>query len=822
MVFELISVLRLAAAPPAAVPPTSSQAPAAPPAVTVSAPAAPPQARAPGSGQVYRGRANELEVRIPRLEDEDIRIDGRLDEPAWREAAVLADFSQYTPVDGLPAPDTTEVRVWYSAHAIYFGIRAREAHGPVHATLADRDKIDGDDYVQVLLDTFHDGRRAFVFGVNPLGVQSDGIRSEGGGNAGHAFGDQSGLDLSPDFIYESKGHVTPDGYEVELRIPFKSLRYQSAASQAWGINIVRQVQHSGYQLTWTPAHKASASFLTQSGTLEGLSGLRRGLVLDLNPEATTKVEGAPGPGSAALPGGPLLPGAWRYQTSPEIGGNLRWGVTSNLSLAATANPDFSQVEADAGQIITDPRQALFFAEKRPFFLEGIEQFQTPTQLIYTRRIQNPIAAVKLNGKEGGTNIGLLSAVDEITGDDGVRRHPVFNQLRARRDLGDQNTAGLVYTDREDAFGYNRVAGADARIYFRKLYYAEFVAAGSLTRDTVGAPSRAAPLWNATVDRTGHNWGFHYVLEGSHPDFQAQSGFIARTGIAHFMFLNRFSAYGAPGATLENYTVYTNLDGTWDYRHFTAGRMADDISLSANNNFTLHGGWLLGATPALHSYSFPAPLFVDYALPGPGGFSTTATRPFTGTDRLSAADITLSLTTPHWKAFTGSGSLALGRDPNFDEWAPAWVEITQLAADWRPNRQLRIDPSFVHQMYTRTSDGSTVRVHRIPRLLLEYQLTRAIFFRFVGQYDSSWRDSLRDDSRTDAPILVRGSDGIYRATSQTASNGFRHDWLFSYQPTPGTVLFAGYGSSLDASAFTLRQLERTSDGFFFKVSYLFRM
>ena len=266
----------------------------------LQASSASPQAPATASTDtavVYSGRAGQLTVRLPRI-DGDVSVDGKLDEAVWRRAAVLADFSQYAPVDGLPAEDSTEVRVWYSASAIYFGIRAREPHGAVHATVADRDHIDGDDYVSILLDTFHDGRRAFLFNVNPLGIQADGIRSEGAGNAGNAR-DFSGIDLSPDFVFQSRGHVTAAGYEVEVRIPFKSIRYQSARVQNWGIQIVRQVQHSGYQVTWTPAKQASASFLAQGGTLEGLMELHRGLVLDLNPVATTKIEGAP---RAPLPG----------------------------------------------------------------------------------------------------------------------------------------------------------------------------------------------------------------------------------------------------------------------------------------------------------------------------------------------------------------------------------------------------------------------------------------------------------------------------------------------------------------------------------------
>ncbi|PYO78823.1 MAG: hypothetical protein DMD67_04220 [Gemmatimonadetes bacterium] len=248
----------------------------------------------------YSGRDGELRVQIPKLEG-SVTIDGRLDEPEWGQAARLTGFSEYAPVDGRPAEDSTEVLVWYSSGAIYFGVRAFEPPGAVHATRADRDKIAADDYVQILLDTFDDHRQAIVFGMNPLGIQSDGVLNEGtqSGVTGLGGTIRDSVDLSADFVYQSKGRVTDYGYEVEIRIPFKSLRYQRAPTQDWGLNVIRQVQHSGHQDTWTPARRAAASFLGQSGTLAGLHDLRRGLVLDLNPEATGKADGAPQDPSSA-------------------------------------------------------------------------------------------------------------------------------------------------------------------------------------------------------------------------------------------------------------------------------------------------------------------------------------------------------------------------------------------------------------------------------------------------------------------------------------------------------------------------------------------
>ncbi|MBI4502183.1 MAG: carbohydrate binding family 9 domain-containing protein, partial [Gemmatimonadetes bacterium] len=274
------------------------------PAAATAAPAAAgivnPAATPVGAANSYAGFAGQIAVRAPR-QDAQVAVDGVLDERAWANAARLRQFSQYQPVDGRPAEDSAEVLVWYSSTTIYFGIRAYEPHGAVHATLANRDRIGGDDFVQILLDTFNDRRRALMFGVNPLGIQSDGILSEGGtgrGGGGGGLGTISTgrdtADLSADFVFQSKGRVTDWGYEVEVGIPFKTLRYQPADVQNWGINIVRKVQHSGYENTWTPARQANPSFLGQAGRLEGLTGISRGLVLDVNPELTGKAAGAAG------------------------------------------------------------------------------------------------------------------------------------------------------------------------------------------------------------------------------------------------------------------------------------------------------------------------------------------------------------------------------------------------------------------------------------------------------------------------------------------------------------------------------------------------
>ena len=379
---------------------------------------------------LFSGRDNQLHVPLPRVETAaaTVTIDGVLDEAVWQQAARLTDFSQYSPVDGRAAEDPTEVLVFYTPTAIYFGIRAHAAPGAVHATLANRDRIDADDAIQIFLNPFKDGRQALVFGVNPLGIQADGALVEGSGNRGGALFSalESGreiTDLTPDYVYQSKGRLTADGYEIEIAIPFKTLRFPTDHVQSWAVNIVRRVQSSGHEDSWAPALRAKSSFLAQSGSLDGLTDLRRGLVLDLNPVTTAHADGV----AAA--------DRWHYDTSrPELGGNVRWGVTPNLTLNGTINPDFSQVEADASQFTFDPRSALFFAEKRPFFLEGAELFNAPNNLIYTRRIAAPLTAVKLTGKMAGTDVALLSAIDDqATSQSGVD-HPLFNIVRLQHDL----------------------------------------------------------------------------------------------------------------------------------------------------------------------------------------------------------------------------------------------------------------------------------------------------------------------------------------------------------------------------------------------------
>jgi hypothetical protein len=760
---------------------------------------------------VYSGRANRTHVDVPRIDTVAI-IDGNLDEPVWRRAARLTEFSQYQPVDGRPSAEPTEVLVWYAPDAIYFGIRAREIHGNVvRATHANRDNIDSEDQIQILLDTDNARQIAFLFGVNPYGVQQDGTRSAqfaGGAGGPSATGGgfrtinplEGSVDLNPDYFFESKGRLVEGGYEVEMRIPFKSLRYQDAKVQSWGIHILRRVQHSGFQDTWAPAIRANANFLAQSGTLDGLHDLKRGLVLEVSPTVTAKADRAVAIGDGS------------YQRKAELGGDARWGIRQNLTLNGTINPDFSQVEADVGQVLLNERFALFYPEKRPFFLDGLELFDSPNQLIYTRQIVAPLGGVKLAGKLGGTNIASMVVADDQTYSWGGNHSPLFGVSRIRYDFGSSNTLGAVLTAREDGGSYSRVAAGDFRFYHSKLYFAQFQAAQSWT-DSVGS-RRNGSLLQADWDRTGRAWGFHYTLRSLDPGFNAAAGFVNRTGIIETRAFNRLSFYGNQGALVQTYGSFFGLDRIWN--NAGAGHGMAESSESIQPIATIRGGWQLSSAITHSYFAFDPALYAGYTIQRSAGTVTdtgTFTVPPPEKDELGGS---LSVTTPTYRVFSGTASVTEGRVPIFSEAAPGRSSRIDAALDVRPTTAIRSSLQFSRLTIARKSDGSRFSSETIPRIKVEYQISPPIFLRLVGQYAARSRSPLRD--RNGNPILV---NGVLDAGETT--NEFSTDWLFSYRPVPGTLVYLGYGSTLEEPReFRFQDLRRTRDGFFGKISYLFRL
>ena len=681
-------------------------------------------------------------------------IDGRLDEPAWAKATRLSGFSEYRPVDSQRASERTEVLVWYSPEALHFGIIAHDSEpGSVRATQADRDSLDREDTVRIFLDTFNDRRRAFVFGVNALGAQEDGVQTEGAFNAGRTFGGST-VDLSPDYQFDSRGQLTPEGYVVEVRIPFKSLRYPSAPEVKWGLNILRKTQRTGREDTWTDA-KRVASFLGQTGTMTGLRDMKRGVVTEVQPFVTGAANGARNTdGTFSRSGVDVQPGV-----------NLRLGFTS-LSIDATINPDFSQVESDAAQVTVNERFALFFPEKRPFFLEGIELFATPGQLIYTRRIADPIGGVKLTGKMGRTGLAFLSAVDEAGPE-----NTWVNLARVRRDVGADSLVGFTYTGRTAEQLSNHVAAADARIVFKKLYFVLGQVGMSWTDDS--GRVQAAETWQAVFDRTARVWGFHYEVSGIGDGFEAGSGFVPRNNIVQANAFNRLSYYGQRGALIETITTFFGPTRIWRYADFLKEHPIEGGE-SLNSTFTLRGGWSIGVSPG-RSFIY-----------------------FGDATKVTTFSSVFSVATPVFERFNARMEVRTGGTPIFAEAAKGRETRVTTTLGLRPTRSARIEASLVTSRIHRDADDSEFARSTIPRLKAEYQPRRSLFFRVIAEYRSERR-------------------------ALESFKGLRTDWLVSFEPTPGTVVFLGYGASQERNPerFGTEGLRRTTDGFFVKLAYLIR-
>ncbi len=465
------------------------------------------------------------------------------------------------------------------------------------------------------------------------------------------------------------------------------------------------------------------------------------------------------------------------------------------------------------------RFQLFYPEKRPFFLDGLELLDTPNQLIYTRRIVSPDAGAKLAGKAGPWTIAAIVSSD-ATSESATGSHPAFGITRLRYDLGPTSNLGFVGTDREDGGQFSRLAGADIHVVHSKLYFVELQAVASWLHDATGF--HRGTLTQATWDRTGRNEGFNFGLTGIAPDFDAAAGFVARTGVVNAHAFNRFTGYGAPGALLETISSFQSIFRTWKYDGF-GHQSPIEGNESVSVQGTLRGWWQPNFSVTRNFFRFDA-TSVGYQGTTYGGYRVRATKLPTDTATVPFAipalldnlfSVGAGLTTPTWRQFTGTVSASYGAGANFDEAARGTGTSLGAAVDLRPTPAVRISAQY-SRLTLHRRDGSWYSTEDIPRLKLEYQATRSIFFRVVGQYTHLTSDALRDPT-TGNPIVIGAS-----VVGPSASNDLRVDWLFSYRPSPGTLIYLGYGAScsdFDVACAVGRQRTRTEDGFFAKLSYL---
>src|SRR2546422_4846642 len=437
-------------------------------------------------------------IRIPRFDKTPV-IDGKLDDEVWKQAAVLKDFYQTQPGDNITPSKPTEAMMGYDSKTLYLAFHCYDEPDKVRATVAKRDEVFGDDNVRLFLDTFNDQRRAYVLGWNALGIQQDGIMTEG-----------SGTDFSVDIVMESKGMLTSDGWTVEVAIPFKSLRYEAGKGKLWGFHVIRNFFRFNDEMdSWLPIDRDISSNLAQEGHLTGLEGISTEHTLEIIPSLTLSETGkrVNALSVAQLAANPTLLDPGRMLNQPikaEIGVTAKYSLTPTVILDLAVNPDFAQVEADQTVVTANQRFPIFFEEKRPFFLEGIDIFQTPLQAVHTRAIVDPDIAVKLTGKRGRNTFGVLLASDNAPGNFSrdernnsstlpaiqrvLDKNAYIGILRLKRDIGTGSNIGILLTSYNFIEKHNQLGGIDGRFKISKLKTFSFQVLGSTSRRCFPEPA----------------------------------------------------------------------------------------------------------------------------------------------------------------------------------------------------------------------------------------------------------------------------------------------------------------------------------------------
>ena len=740
------------------------------------------QAQAAGR-PVYRGSTGNLLLTPPHVDQAPV-IDGRLDDAVWQQAAVLDSFTHNRPIEGIADSLGTACLVMYDGSNLYVAFRVEDDPKLVQAPIVPRDQAWQGDWVGVSIDSYHDRQRSLFLCANPLGIQMDGVDREG-----------SDSDMAPDFQFTSRGRMTEQGYEVEMAIPFKSLRFPNHNPVTFGFNAIRDIRRNGTHMYWAPIKRDINSYHTQLGTLENIQGVRPGRNIELNPTMTGSQLGV------------RDAGAIRY-ADPEsrIGLGAKMGLTSNLIADVAITPDFSQVEADAGVNDINERFAIFYPEKRPFFLEGGDYFSTPFSLVYTRRIVDPLYGGKLTGKMGRTTVGLLHAQDRSAGESsfGFPSHAnpyfdqnaIFNIARFKHDLLKNSNVGVMLADREHQDAFNRVAGADGRFSFKDKYNVYFQGVQSWSRDPDFATPYAAlsPAEQATVDpevaslsgdqRQGTGWmmgggmdtrplNTGFEVSGISPSFKADMGFIQRTdyvSLAGWVRPHLWSK-GKNWYNAVHFPFY--YERIYDYGgHRMTDQMIDQV--------------------------------VEFSLPMNTGFGGEYVNRFIAFSGIEFKDINRAAVwawCERYRTVRGGVTFVVGDQVVYAEAVPGHDRRISVWSDLRFSSQF--DGSFnLDKRWVWRENGTRFAESVIPRLRLSYQFSKEIALRCITE--------LRDTQRFDAVSDERVSRDQMVVP----------DVLLSYVLRPGTVFYLGYGSQLMGRDTESLQPARSS--FFTKVSYLWQL
>jgi Domain of unknown function (DUF5916)/Carbohydrate family 9 binding domain-like len=724
-------------------------------------------------------------------------IDGSLDERVWQAAAVLDGFVQTRPGDNTPPSQPTSILVGYDDSALYIGVRATDDPRSVRATLAKRDNVLADDHVRIFLDTFHDQRRAYLLAFNPLGVQQDGIWTEG-----------ADPDYSVDVVMESRGRLTGSGYEIEVRIPFRSLRYAAGKNRSWGLQVQRYIKHANDEEdSWRPLIRGQASFLAQAGTLHGLTRIAPERSVELIPTLVTtqfgrRVDTGTAAGAASR----------RFVEDPvavQASLTAKASLSSSLVLDATLNPDFAQVEADDLVVTANQRFPLFFEEKRPFFLEGIDLLKTPLQLVDTRRIVDPDFAAKVTGKAGADAFALLLASDAAPGQ--LAEEPLTGRnahsaiARWRRDVGTGSNLGALVTLRRFPDRENIVASADGRFQLDAGTVLTLQGAGTWSRsgidDAAGTSRDAGVGYRARAIRKTRHTTVTLNADGRSPGYAADLGYTLQTDAMNWSLDTRYDSEPKPEGRLISWSlIHTGLvQNDWKGRvKYAYTYPGFELSFPRQTKllFRAYADYL-----RLFEEEFGGPFF------GSPERQTVYTGYFAQLDSTPTRAWSLSLVISHsWDTFDydfGGGpkyprvSPAALADPTAPlDPGPATSSYYQAKLEWKPTDAFRTSFSYTKSRLVRDDTRLTVFDQDLYSLQTTRQFGRFGFCRVRADVDSL-------ESRIRAQVVA------------------------GWTPNPGTAIYVGYDDEMRHNGFNPLTgvpepgLIRSGRTLFLKLSYLLR-
>jgi Domain of unknown function (DUF5916)/Carbohydrate family 9 binding domain-like len=714
-------------------------------------------------------------------------------DPAWEGKLVKVDhFIQRVPSDGEPASQRTEAYLGYDDKNLYaifvcFDTEPRK----IRARLSRREDVFDDDTVELMLDTFHDHRRAYAFFSNAQAVQADALWTEG-----------QEWDFSFDTVFSTEAKLTPQGFVIRMAIPFRSLRFASNDPQTWGIMLNRDVTRNNEHSFWPRYSSRIEGRLNQAGDATGLEHISPGHNFQLIPYGIFR-------SFRDLDLRDLdHPTFTQRDAFGQIGLDAKAVLKDKFVLDATANPDFSQIESDDPQVTVNQRFEVQFPEKRPFFLENANYFQTPIPLLFTRRIVDPQWGVRLTGKDGPWAVGMLVADDaspgtEVAPDNSLfGQHAYFAVGRVSRDIGSQSSIGVMFTDREEGPYFNRVGGIDGRIKLNANWVAAFqgVVSSTLCSDTRNDSCTfgtylAGPAAEVTLQRSGRKLNYFMDYSDRSDGFRTFTGFDPQPDI-HNLYHRLQYSFRPEGKHLISWGPQLEVFHTFDHQ----------------GNY-LNSGYF----PALKA-EFAGQTFVtvyyakEMELLRPQDFSA-----LTHNQKYDRHTSEIEFQTSFYRPVSFQLDYRFGTRINYDSpdnVAPFLAARNSVTTTLtvRPTKSLRVDNTYLLFRLHNLTEASGSMNNHIIRSKWNYQYTKRLSFRFIGQYNA----------------VLANPAFTYLETTKN----FNADFLITYLVHPSTAVYVGYnsnlenvqlplGNDLDGNLLHSGRLKNDGRGLFVKASYLFR-